>query len=96
MSNGTETRRRNCPPAGTALPLLATTELGASTQRAQARLSDDGELKVCTEHALPFLPATAQVAAYRAAQKGFLPRQRPASFSVDQGMEKVNVAQGPR
>jgi len=38
------------------------------------------------------LPATAKVAAYMASYKDFPPRQRPASFSIDQVMEKVNSA----
>ena len=44
------------------------------------------------EHAFLVLPAVSKVAAYLATYKDFPPRQRPASFSIDQVMEKVNAA----
>jgi arylsulfatase len=44
------------------------------------------------EHAFLILPAVSKVAAYMATYKDFPPRQRPASFSIDQGMEKVNAS----
>src|SRR5579883_107756 len=44
------------------------------------------------EHAFLLLPAVEKVAAYLASYKDFPPRQRPASFSIDQVMEKVNAA----
>jgi arylsulfatase len=44
------------------------------------------------EHAFLVLPAVEKVAAYLASYKDFPPRQRPASFSIDQVMEKVNAA----
>jgi arylsulfatase len=44
------------------------------------------------EHAFLALPAVAKVAAYMATCKDFPPRQRPASFSIDQVMAKVNAS----
>jgi arylsulfatase len=44
------------------------------------------------EHAFLALPAVAKVAAYMATYKDFPPRQRAASFSIDQVMEKVNAS----
>jgi arylsulfatase len=44
------------------------------------------------QHAFLALPAVAKVAAYMATYKNFPPRQRPASFSIDQVMEKVNAS----
>ncbi|HEY4167282.1 MAG TPA: arylsulfatase [Reyranella sp.] len=44
------------------------------------------------EHAFLVLPAVSKVATYLASYKDFPPRQRPASFSIDQVMEKVNAA----
>ena len=38
------------------------------------------------------LPAVEKVATYMATYKDFPPRQRPASFSIDQVMEKVNAS----
>jgi len=44
------------------------------------------------QHAFLILPAVSKVAAYMATYKDFPPRQRPASFSIDQVMEKVNAS----
>ena len=42
------------------------------------------------------LPAVEKVAQYMATYKEFPPRQRPASFSIDQVMEKVNASMKTR
>ena len=42
------------------------------------------------------LPAVAKVSAYLATYKEFPPRQRPASFSIDQAIEKLNEATGAK
>ena len=44
------------------------------------------------DHAFLILPAVEKVATYMATYKDFPPRQRPASFSIDQVMEKVNAS----
>ena len=43
-----------------------------------------------THHAFLMLPAVSKVAAYLQSYKDFPPRQRPASFSIDQLIEKLN------
>jgi len=48
--------------------------------------------KWAMDHAFMALPAVEKVANYMASYKDFPPRQRPASFSIDQVMEKVNAS----
>jgi len=48
--------------------------------------------KWAMEHAFLVLPAVAKVGAYLATYKEFPPRQRPASFSIDQVMDKLEAA----
>jgi arylsulfatase A-like enzyme len=43
------------------------------------------------DHAFLMLPSVAKVAAYLQTYKEFPPRQRPASFSVDQVIEKLEA-----
>ncbi len=44
------------------------------------------------DHAFLMLPAVDKVATYLATYKNFPPRQRPASFSIDQVLDKINAA----
>ena len=44
------------------------------------------------DRAFLMLPAVEKVAIYMSSYKDFPPRQRPASFSIDQVMEKVNAS----
>jgi arylsulfatase len=44
------------------------------------------------KHAYLVLPAVAKVGEYLATYKNFPPRQRPASFSIDQVIEKLEAA----
>ncbi len=44
------------------------------------------------DRAFLVLPAVAKVSAYLASYKEFPPRQRPASFSIDQVIEKLEAA----
>jgi arylsulfatase A-like enzyme len=48
------------------------------------------------DRAFLILPAVEKVANYMATYKDFPPRQRPASFSIDQVMEKVNASMKAR
>jgi arylsulfatase len=48
--------------------------------------------KFLMEHAYLALPAVAKVSAYLATYREFPPRQRPASFSIDQVIEKLEAA----
>lgn len=48
------------------------------------------------DRAFLILPAVDKVAAYLASYKEFPPRQRPASFSIDQVMDKVNASMKPK
>ena len=48
------------------------------------------------DRAFLILPAVEKVAQYMATYKEFPPRQRPASFSIDQVMEKVNASMKTR
>jgi arylsulfatase len=48
--------------------------------------------KFAMEHAFLILPAVQKVSQYLVTYKDFPPRQRPASFSVDQAIEKLNTA----
>jgi arylsulfatase len=52
--------------------------------------------KWAMDHAFMALPAVEKVANYMASYKDFPPRQRPASFSIDQVMEKVNASMKTR
>ena len=47
------------------------------------------------ERAFLVLPASQKVAAYLASYKAFPPRQRPASFSIDQVVEKLESSLKP-
>jgi arylsulfatase A-like enzyme len=47
--------------------------------------------KFAIEHSFLILPAVAKVAAYLQTYKEFPPRQRPASFSIDQVIEKLET-----
>jgi arylsulfatase len=42
------------------------------------------------EHTFLLLPAVAKVSTYLSTYKEFPPRQRPASFSIDQVSDKLN------
>lgn len=44
------------------------------------------------DHAFLLLPAVDKVGIYLASYKNFPPRQRPASFSIDQVLDKINAA----
>ena len=48
------------------------------------------------DHSFLILPAVDKVATYLASYANFPPRQRPASFSIDQVMDKVNAAMKTR
>ena len=48
--------------------------------------------KFAIEHSFLILPAVAKVSAYLATYKDFPPRQRPASFSIDQVIDKLQSA----
>jgi len=74
------------PPHATSGPLLIDLKSDPYEYSVDGAILYDDWL---THHAFLILPAVAKVAAYLETYKEFPPRQRPASFSIDQVIEKL-------